>query len=43
MSNQILFLDPSLTDKGKLLSTIDHIPNVLQVLDQAAEWYVLPL
>lgn len=39
MANQMLFLDPSLTDKEKLLSTIEHIPNILQVLDQVAEWY----
>lgn len=39
MANQMQFLDPTLTDKEKLLSTVNHIPNVLQVLDQAAEWY----
>lgn len=41
MANQMQFLDPDLTDKEKLLSTIEHIPNIFQVLDQAAEWYEL--
>lgn len=39
-TTHVQFLDLDLSDRAKLLRTIEHIPDVLQVADHAHDWSV---
>lgn len=40
ITTQIQFLDSDVPDRIKLLRTIEHIPDILKVLDHAHDWSV---
>lgn len=42
-TTHIQFSDPDLPDRAKLLRTIEHIPDILKVLDYAHDWLVHPM